>query len=68
MAALTTATQPEAVNHLIEEYAARHADATKSGIELARSALDGGYAAIAAHLLDVPIENIERVDGKRPSR
>jgi hypothetical protein len=53
---------------VIEEYAARHADAIKSGIELARSALDGGYAAIAAHLLDVPIENIERVDGKRPSR
>ena len=53
---------------MIEEYAARHADAIKSGTELARSALAAGYAAITAHLLDVPIENIERVDGKRPSR
>lgn len=52
---------------MIEEYAARHADAIKAGIELAQSVLPSGDAAIAAHLLDLPIEDIERVAGKRRS-
>jgi hypothetical protein len=67
-AASITATQAEDVDHVIEEYAARHPDAIKAGIELARSVLVGGDAAIAAHLLNVPLEDVERVDGKHRSR
>jgi hypothetical protein len=68
-AASTTATQTEDVDHVIEEYAARHPDAIKAGIELAQSVLvGGGDAAIAAHLLNVPLEDVERVDGKHRSR
>jgi predicted transcriptional regulator len=67
IAALTDATQAEIVDRAIEEYAARHADAIQAGIERARSLLAAGDAAIAAHLLDVPVEDIERVAGKRPS-
>jgi len=68
IAALTDATQAEVVDRAVEEYAARHADAIKAGIERARSVLAGGDAAIAAHLLDVPVEDIERVAGKRRGR
>jgi ribosomal 50S subunit-associated protein YjgA (DUF615 family) len=67
IAALTDATQAEVVDRAIEEYAARHADDIQAGIERARSVLAGGDIAIAAHLLDVPTEDIERVAGKRPS-
>ncbi len=49
------------------EYAARHADAIKAGIELARSVLAGGDTAIAAQLLDAPLEDIERVADNRRS-
>jgi predicted transcriptional regulator len=68
IAALTDATQAEVVDRAIEEYAARHADAIQAGIERARSVLAGGETAIAAHLLDVPAEDIERVAGKRRDR
>lgn len=64
LAALTDATQAEVVDRAVEEYATRHADAIKEGIERARFVLAGGDAAIAAHLLDVPVEHIERVTGK----
>jgi predicted transcriptional regulator len=65
IAALTDATQAEVVDRAVEEYAARHAGAIQAGIERARSVLAGGETAIAAHLLDVPAEDIERVAGKR---
>ncbi len=68
IAALTDATQAEVVDRAVEEYAARHADAIAAGIERARSVLAGGETAIAAHLLDVPVEDIERVAGKRRGR
>jgi hypothetical protein len=68
IAALTDATQAEVVDRAIREYAARHADAIATGIERARSVLAGGETAIAAHLLDVPVEDIERVAGKRHGR
>ena len=73
LAALTGTTQAQVVDRAIEEYAARHADAIKLGIERARTVLAGGDAAIAAHLLCVPIEEVQRiaggprdVDAKRP--
>jgi predicted transcriptional regulator len=68
IAALTDATQAEVVDRAVEEYTARHADAIAAGIEHARSVLAGGETAIAAHLLDVPAEDIERVAGKRRGR
>jgi predicted transcriptional regulator len=68
LAALTDATQAEIVDRAVEEYAARHADAIQAGIERARTVLAGGETAIAAHLLDEPVEDVERVAGKRSSR
>src|SRR3984893_11983187 len=67
LAALTDATQAEVVDRAVEEYAARHADAINQGIERARLVLAGGDAAIAAHLLDVPAEDIQRIAGQHPS-
>jgi predicted transcriptional regulator len=68
LAALTDATQAEIVDRAVEEYAARHADAIQAGIERARAVLAGGETAVATHLLDEPIEDVERVAGKRSSR
>jgi predicted transcriptional regulator len=64
LAALTNATQAEIVDRAVEEYAARHVDDIKQGIERARIVLTGGDAEIAAYLLDLPVEDIERVAGK----
>jgi predicted transcriptional regulator len=55
LAALTDATQAEIVDRAVEEYAARHADAIRAGIERARQVLAAGDSAVAAHLLDVPV-------------
>jgi len=68
LAALTDVTQAEIVDRAVEEYAARHADAVAEGIERARLVLAGGDAAIAAHLLDVPAEDIRRIAGRRRTR
>jgi predicted transcriptional regulator len=68
LAALTDATQAEIVDRAVAEYAARHADDIQAGIERARTVLTGGDTAIAAHLLDVPVEDVERVAGKHHSR
>lgn len=68
IAALTDATQAEVVDRAVAEYAARHADAIQAGIERARSVLAGDETAIAAHLLDAPAEDIERLAGKRRTR
>ena len=65
LAALTDATQAEIVDRAVAEYAARHADAIQAGIERARTVLAGGETAIAAHLLDVPVDDVKRVAGKR---
>lgn len=68
IAALTGATQAEIVDRAVAEYAALHAAAIAAGIARARSVLADGENAIAAHLLDVPAEDIERVAGKRRAR
>jgi predicted transcriptional regulator len=65
LAALTDVTQAQIVDRAVEEYAARHVDVIKEGIERARAVLAGGDTAIAAHLLDVPVEDIKRVAGQR---
>jgi len=64
LAALTDATQAEIVDRAVEEYAARHVDDIKQGIERVRLVLAGGDAEIAAYLLDIPVEDIERVASK----
>ena len=66
LAALTDATHARVVDRAVEEYAARHADAINQGIEPARLVLAGGDAAIAAHLLDVPADDIQRIAGQPP--
>jgi hypothetical protein len=63
LAALGDVTQAEIVDRAVEEYAARHADVIAEGIERARLVLAGGDAAIAAHLLGVPAQDIERIAG-----
>ena len=65
LAALSDATQAEIVDRAVEEYAARHADVIQEGIERARFVLAGGDAAIAAQLLDVPAEDVQRIAGER---
>ena len=67
LAALTDATQAEIVDRAVAEYAARHADLIQDGIERARLVLDGGDVAIAAHLLDVPAEDVRHIAGEPPA-
>jgi predicted transcriptional regulator len=67
LAALSDATQAEIVDRAVEEYAARHADVIKEGIERARFVLAGGDVTIAAQLLDVPVEDVQRIAGERRS-
>lgn len=67
LAALTDMTQAEIVDRAVTEYAARHADLIQDGIERARLVLAGGDVAIAAHLLDVPAEDIQRIAGEPPA-
>jgi predicted transcriptional regulator len=68
LAALTDVTQAEIVDRAVTEYAARHADLIQDGIEHARLVLAAGDVAIAAHLLDVPAEDIGRIAGEPPAR
>jgi predicted transcriptional regulator len=63
LAALIDTTQAEIVDRAVREYAVRHADQIENGIDHARSVLASGDAAIAAHLLDVPVEAVNRVAG-----
>jgi predicted transcriptional regulator len=67
LAALTDVTQAEIVDRAVAEYAARHADVIQEGIERARLALAGGDVAIAAHLLNVPAEDIRWIAGEPPA-
>lgn len=64
LAALIDTTQSEVVDRAIWEYAVRHADLVEKGIDRARSVLAAGDAAIAAHLLDVPLDAVQSVAGK----
>lgn len=65
LAALIDTTQADVVDRAVREFAVRHADLIERGIEHARSVLAAGDAAIAAHLLDVPVETVEGVAGGR---
>jgi predicted transcriptional regulator len=67
LAALSDATQAEIVDRAVEEYAARHVEEIKQGIQRARFVLTGGDAEIAAYLLDLPVEDVKRVTGPRPT-
>ena len=66
LAALIDTTQSEVVDRAIREYAVRHADLVEKGIDRARSVLAAGDSAIAAHLLDVPLDAVQSVAGERP--
>lgn len=66
LAALIDTTQSEVVDRAIREYAVRHADLVEKGIDRARSVLAAGDAAIAAHLLDVPLDALQSVAGEHP--
>ncbi len=66
LAALIDTTQTEVVDRAIREYAVRHADLVEKGIDRARLVLAGGDAAIAAHLLDVPLRAVQSVAGEHP--
>jgi hypothetical protein len=68
LAALIDTTQADVVDRAVREYAVRHADLVEKGIDRARSVLASGDAAIAAHLLDVPADAVERVAGRTRSR
>lgn len=63
LAALIDTTQAEVVDQAVQEYAVRHADLIEKGIDHARSVLAAGDAAMAAHLLDVPVDAVRRVSG-----
>jgi ribosomal 50S subunit-associated protein YjgA (DUF615 family) len=63
LATLMDATQAEVVDRAVEEYAARHADAVRAGIDRARTVLSSGDPAIAAYLLGVPADDVDRVAG-----
>ena len=63
LAALIDTTQAEVVDLAVQEYAVRHADLIEKGIDRARSVLAAGDAAIAAHLLNVPLDAVQRVSG-----
>ena len=63
LAALIDTTQADVVDRAVREFAVRHADLIEKGIDRARSVLGAGDAAIAAQLLDVPVEAVERVAG-----
>jgi hypothetical protein len=64
LAALEDATQTEIVDRAIAEYAVRHADVINKGLDRAREVLVGGDTAVAAHLLGLPLEAVERVAGR----
>lgn len=65
LAALTDLTQTEIVDRAVSEFASRHVDDITKGIDRAREVLSAGDAAIAALLLDQPVEAVERVAGNR---
>jgi hypothetical protein len=68
LAAIIDTTQADVVDRAVREYVVRHADLVEEGIDRARSVLAGGDAAIAAHLLDVPVDAVRRVDGSTQLR
>ena len=68
LATLTNLTQGDVVDLAVQEFAVRHPDMIEKGLDHARSVLAGGPSAIAAQLLDVPLESIQRVAKRRAPR
>lgn len=68
LAAFCDVTQAEIVDRAVAEYATRHADELTKGIDRARSVLLAGDSAIAAHLLDASLDDVQRVVGGRPRK
>lgn len=64
LAAMTDLTHGEVVDRAVTEYVARHPDVIAKGIAHARIVLESGDdVALAAYVLDEPIEAIRRVAG-----
>lgn len=64
LATLIDTTQSDVVDRAVLEFAVRHSDLIEKGIDRARSVLAEGDAAVAAHLLGVPLEVVQRVSGE----
>jgi predicted transcriptional regulator len=64
LATLIDTTQSDVVDRAVLEFAVRHSDLIEKGIDRARSVLAEGDAAVAAHLLGVPLEAVQRVSGE----
>lgn len=64
LATLIDTTQSDVVDRAIQEFAVRHSDLIEKGIDRARFVLAEGEVAVAAHLLGVPIESVQRVVGE----
>jgi hypothetical protein len=63
LAAFCDLSQAGLVEKAVNEFAARHAEELRAGIERARTALAGGDADVAAYLLGEPAEAVRRVAG-----
>ena len=63
LAPLLGTTQSDIVDRAVQEFAVPHADVINKGIDHARTVLAAGDAAIAAHILDVPVADVERISG-----
>jgi predicted transcriptional regulator len=63
LAPLLGTTQSDIVDRAVQEFAVRHADVINKGIDHARSVLAAGDSAIAAHLLDVSVVDVDRISG-----
>lgn len=64
LATLIDTTQSDVVDRAIQEFAVRHSDLIEKGIDRARFVLAEGEVAVAAHLLGVPTESVQRVAGE----
>ena len=64
LAALVDTTQAEVVDRAVQEFAVRHADLIEKGIDRARSVLACGDAAVAAHLIGRPLDDVQGVSGR----
>lgn len=63
LAAVIDTTQSDIVDRAVQEFAVRHADMIEKGLAHARSVLGAADAAVAAHVLDLPVEAVQGVAG-----
>jgi hypothetical protein len=64
LAALVDTTQAEVGDRAVQEFAVRHTDLIEKGIDRARSVLACGDAAVAAHLIGRPLDDVQGVSGR----